>query len=452
MSRRCYLLLAAAALAFAIDTKTAGDLYRKKDWQGLANLTSAAIRKDSKDGWAWYYSGLANDGMGHKDAAVTAYENARHQLPATMLISVVQLLAQDYAALKQQASLAALYHEMEKSHPEIALSLRSQFRDAIGAPAPATAPAPEVSPHTLAALSANIRRTWRADAIAVMVNVKHRANGYEVTTDFYSPSQKSGLMAVQSGANTTNLPAANPNWGTAAIPETFLPLDAAVARASAEGEPGTLDHAFLYRAGNDQGVPVNVVWDLAIDNGGVRGMEIAAYILPKDRFDALLRTAAQGDKGAQLTVARVYASGLTGTPDPGQAFQWCSRAASAGSAEAENVLGQMYQFGRGTRVDIGLALKWYRASANAGFAAGEYNLGLMYEKGIGVARNYIAARDWIVKAARQGLAEAQGELAYVTARANGQARQAKAQADTSHQPVVCRVFQHWNPKYQLCQW
>lgn len=85
--------------------------------------------------------------------------------------AAVQLLAQDYAALKQSAKFAALYREMQKSHPEVAMSLQSQFRDAIGAPAP------EVSPRTLAAL-----------AVPVMMNVKQAGNRDEVTTDFYSPS------------------------------------------------------------------------------------------------------------------------------------------------------------------------------------------------------------------------------------------------------------------------
>jgi tetratricopeptide (TPR) repeat protein len=428
------------------DLKMASALYQKKDWQALSNLASAAVRKDSKDGWAWYYSGLADDGLGRKDAAVAAYEASRNLIPGMMLGSVVQLLAQDYAALHQSAKLVALHQELQKSHPDLAQSLQSQFHDAIAAPA--VEPAPEVSPRTLAALLANVRRTWRPDAIPVQVDVHHAGARFETTADFFSPSQKAGLMVVQSGGNATNLPVASPNWGVAPIPENFLPLDVAVARAPAAGAPGALEHAILYRAGSGQGDAINLVWQLAMQSGMTHAAQIAAFVLPQERFDALLRAAGQGDKDAQFAVSRVYALGLIGSPNAEQAFQWCNRAASKGDVEAEDVLGQMYQFGRGTRVDTAAALKWYQAAANAGFASAEYNLGLMHEMGIGVARNYVAAREWIEKAARQGLPEAQSELAYVAPKANGQARQAQAADD--HHPVQCSPMYHWESFLHMC--
>lgn len=444
------LLLVLPLSAFGMsdaDLKTASALYQKKDWQALSNLASAAVRKNSKDGWALYYSGLADDGLGHKDAAVAAYEGARNLLPAIMLGSVVQLLAQDYAALRQSAKIVALHDELQKSHPDLAQSLQSQFRDVIGAPAAPPAPStPEVSPRTLAALSANVRRTWRPDAIPVQVDVRHQGPAFVITTDFYSPSHKAGLMVVQSAGNTTNLPAPNPNWGVAAIPGNFLPLDAAVARAPAAGAPGTLEHAILYRPAGGQGEPIDLVWQLAMQTNMTNATQIAAYLMPADRFDALLKAAGQGNKDAEFTVSEVYAFGLTGQPNFQLAFQWCGRAASAGNVEAEDVLGQMYQFGRGIRADSANAFKWYQAAAKAGFAPGQYNLGLLYEMGIGVPRDFVTAREWVSKAARQGLPEAQDELAYLTPRAAGQARQAQT---AEHHPQ-CGLLYHWSPFIHMC--
>ena len=109
--------------------------------------------------------------------------------PATMPGAAVQLLAQDYAALKQSAKFAALYREMQKSHPEVAMSLQSQFRDAIGAPAP------EVSPRTLAALAVPGDDEREAG--------RQPRRGHD---GLLFALGKSGLMVVQSEGDTSNLP------------------------------------------------------------------------------------------------------------------------------------------------------------------------------------------------------------------------------------------------------
>jgi predicted TPR repeat methyltransferase len=86
----------------------ASTLNQKHDWQALAALADRAVQRDSKDAWAWYYSGIANDGLGHREVAATAFEKSLSALPAYLQGSAAQLLAQEYAALNEPAKLAAL--------------------------------------------------------------------------------------------------------------------------------------------------------------------------------------------------------------------------------------------------------------------------------------------------------------------------------------------------------
>jgi hypothetical protein len=64
--------------------------------------------------------------------------------------SVITLLGQDYSALRQNDKLVALYHSLQKSHPDLAVSLQSQFHDVLAASPTPAAPMPEISPRTLA--------------------------------------------------------------------------------------------------------------------------------------------------------------------------------------------------------------------------------------------------------------------------------------------------------------
>jgi hypothetical protein len=282
-----------------------------------------------------------------------------------------------------------------------------------------------------------------------MVNISDIGKGFQVVFDFYSPGTKTGLAVVQALGGTNTSTVANPNWGQSAIPATFLPLDAAVARAPQAGAPGTLDHAFLYRTGDGGPEAVDLIWALAMKSDSVRGAAIPAYIMPKDRFDRILGAAEKGDTNSQVLLARVYTLGLTGTQDPVQAFKWCSQSATHANAEAANMLGQMYQFGQGTPPNLELAVHWYQIAANSGFPPGEYNLGLMYESGRGVGQSYIIAQQLIAKAAKQGLGEAMGELPYVTARARGQQQQAQSAA--AKRTTRCQwSFQWYNPAIGMC--
>lgn len=401
----------------------ASQLYQKQDWQGLEALAAPAAQRDPKDGWAWYYSGLANDGLGRRDAAAAAYQKALPYIPAYLQGSATQLLAQDYAALKQPDKLAALIRDTQTRDPQAARSLRMQFPSALPAPPPAALP--EVSPRTLDAATAKVRRTWKTDAIPVQVNVDGQDNSpYRTVYDFYSPSSRTGLSVVQNGSNETALPAEHPQgWSTVAIPAQFLPLSEAVQRLPGPPHP-SIQHAYLLLESGSTSA-VGLSWSIALKASNWDALEVPAYILPKAEFDALNAAAGRGDAKAQYELALVYYRGTAGLPDRAKSAEWLAKSAAQGDAQAENKLGQYYQFGVGVQESPGLAAAWYTKAAKAGFAPGQYNLGLMYERGLGVPRNYVTARHWIDLAARQGLGGAIAELPIVTAAANGQIKRAE---------------------------
>ena len=207
----------------------ASTLNQKRDWQGLGALADRAVQRDSKDSWAWYYSGVANDGLGHKDAAAKAFEKSLSGLPAYLQGSAAQLLAQEYAALNEPAKLTSLISQFEKTNPEVARTLRLQFP---GATPRQTAPVlPEISPRILAEMTANARRSWKPDAIPVQISVEYQDNlPYQAIYSFYSPSARVGLRQMQNGPR---FPADDPRgWSSVAIPLNFVPLAEAVRRVT----------------------------------------------------------------------------------------------------------------------------------------------------------------------------------------------------------------------------
>lgn len=399
----------------------ASELNQKRDWQALANLADAAARRDPNDGWAWYYSGIANDGLGRKSAAAGAFEKSIARLPAYMQGSAAQLLARDYASLNQPAKLAALIGEFEKSNPEVARSLRLQFPGS--ASRPKSPVLPEVSPQTLAEMTANTRRSWKADAIPVQVNIDYQDNlPYRVIYDFYSPSAHVGLRSVQNGPQ---LAADNPRgWSSVAIPKKFVPLSEAVRRVAGREQNPAVQHAWLMV--EDDGVPaVALGWTIALKGDNFGAMDLPAYIMPKSEFDELSAAAERGNALSQYIIAMVYLNDVAGMTDTGKSALWLTKSAMQGNVAAENKLGQFYEYGVGVQRNPGIAVRWYERAAATGFAPAEYNLGLMYETGEGVARDNVTARQWIEKAARQGSSVAMDEMPIVTAAAKGDIRRAE---------------------------
>ena len=421
-----FLVSIAAFAAMTQDQQIqAGKLYQKQDWPALFSLASHAAALDAKDGFAWYYLGLADDGLNRRPDAIDAFQKALLYVPPTLRPGIQQAIAADYVALRQNDKLLALYRELQKSDPQTARAIHNQYPNAIAKTAP-SATLPEVSPQSLAALQSNIRRTWKPDAIAVQIDIKDDGAGLHAIVDFFSPSTKQALSAF----DNQTMALGNSNWNTSGIPSDFLPLAAAVARIPGNPPAAEIDHAYLLRESPDSADASDLTWSIALKRGSVDVAAVPAYIMPKSEYETLLFAANRGEPEAEYRLARVYASGVAGNVDLGKSVEWLNKSAAANFAPAQNRLGQYSEFGVGMPRNPGNAIAWYRKSAAAGFAPGEYNLGLMYERGLGVARDFVTARQWIEKAAKQGLGPAISELPVVIAAANGQIRryeQMKAQ-------------------------
>lgn len=232
----CALATAGPARAVTRDQAQQAVTFQKtQNWHGLAALAAQATRADPKDGWGWYYAGLADDGLGDRAAAAAAYEKALPLIPAMLQDAVVQVLAEDYAALKENAKLLALYHQMQTSNPTLAQSLQSQFPQAIVV----TPPAP-VLPTGLPALAAQAgatARRWQPDAALVMIHVTLPQTGAATTEfDFYSAKTQEGwTLTLSKGAWSPFSVGHAPSWQNKPLPAQFLDLPAALAAAQKGG-------------------------------------------------------------------------------------------------------------------------------------------------------------------------------------------------------------------------
>jgi len=109
--------------------------------------------------------------------------------------------------------------------------------------------------------------------------------------------------------------------------------------------------------------------------------------------------AAQGNVGAQVTLALLYYRGRGVAQDHNEAVKWFRRAADQGDPTAQFYLGVMFAEGQGVPQDYAEAAKWYRLAANRGDAQAQYNLGLAYVEGEGVTPDNVAAHMWFNLAA-----------------------------------------------------
>jgi TPR repeat protein len=392
----------------------------RHDWASLAALAAQAAAADPKDGWAWFYSGLADDGLDKKADAVKAYETALPLLTSYAQQNVIQLLATDYAALGEDAKLVALYQAATKNNPALAMSLRSQFPTQVAKALPSPSPAvlPDISSNTIAALTSGLRQRWQRDAEPVMIQVRFDpgqfgGGTYSWSVDYYSPATRTGLTVLKGPTGASTLPAADPNWGTAAIPDDFLSLAQAVARVPGAGRPDGLQSATLYHLSDDVENVSNLEWDMDVE-GLPLGARVAAYILSKSELARMIAAAQSGNGRSQYNLALAYATGVVDNSFNAKAsLYWLDKAASQGYAQAENKLGQYYQFGLGVGTDPAKAASWYQKATNAGFAPAEFNLGLLYETGLGVHQDWIEADKWITAAAKQGLQAAYAEMTMV---------------------------------------
>jgi uncharacterized protein len=82
------------------------------------------------------------------------------------------------------------------------------------------------------------------------------------------------------------------------------------------------------------------------------------------------------------------------------------RTAEQGNAGAQFNLGVMYNNGQGVPEDYKTAVKWFRLAAEQGQANAQFNLGVMYNNGQGVPQDYIRAHMWWNLAASSGYKDA----------------------------------------------
>jgi TPR repeat protein len=111
-------------------------------------------------------------------------------------------------------------------------------------------------------------------------------------------------------------------------------------------------------------------------------------------FHSDLILANGGNVTSQLSVAKAYYAGTTGTPGKrnyGQAAYFFQAAANQGSAEAQAWLGSMYMHGHGVVRNLTTALNLIQSSANSNNPVGLRFLALMYQGGQGVTRSYAEA-------------------------------------------------------------
>ncbi len=150
---------------------------------------------------------------------------------------------------------------------------------------------------------------------------------------------------------------------------------------------------------------------------------------------ALEYAAKRGVLGAQLKLARLYASGHDVPKDDGKAFFYFSRIADAYAdipssspiakyvGESFVALGQYYVDGipsRSLSPDPGYAAGLFRhAGAYFGSAEAQYQLGRLYLTGTGVEKNPTIAANWLAMAARKQHAAAQAVLGELLWRGDG---------------------------------
>src|SRR5260370_1102532 len=116
-----------------------------------------------------------------------------------------------------------------------------------------------------------------------------------------------------------------------------------------------------------------------------------------------------------------------------QSFEELVRTAEEGDPGAQCYLGGCYQTGQGVQQDYKEAGKWYLLAAEQECAPAQCNLGLCYETGRGVKQNVKEAVKWFCRAAKQGDKTAQHNLGvyYATLEAAEQATTAEGEAAQS---------------------
>ena len=131
----------------------------------------------------------------------------------------------------------------------------------------------------------------------------------------------------------------------------------------------------------------------------------------KQKFQANLARAQQGDSNAQLSVGYAHETGKGIGKNLKQAVLWYRKSAEQRNRIAQRNLGLCYEYGRGVNKDLTQAAAWYRKSADQGYARAQYNIAECFKNGKGVTKDESQAAVWFLKAARQGYLSAQSAVA-----------------------------------------
>ncbi|MGB2604187.1 MAG: tetratricopeptide repeat protein, partial [Candidatus Sulfotelmatobacter sp.] len=127
----------------------------------------------------------------------------------------------------------------------------------------------------------------------------------------------------------------------------------------------------------------------------------AKYRFTESAFAQEVNLAGGGNVAAQLSVAKAYYAGTTGTSDArnySAAVSYFQTASNNGSAEAKAWLGTLYLHGQGVVKSTATALSLIQASASANNPVGLRFLGLMYEGGQGVTQSFATAASYFSQA------------------------------------------------------
>lgn len=412
-------------------------------WNALLRLMQTALRRDSRDGDAWFYAGTAEQYLGHPLAAQMDLKKAERYAPQAL-----RPMLQTMRAQMQRPPIA--------SH--------------------AATGVPPVSSASIQAMTRFVRTHWRTDAVAVLATVQRVAGSYSDSIDFISPSDGQGVILAHSGHTPYLIPVRAPNWGTNPLPARFASLAHAIALARRAGRSGKLERASLWWDSR-RAQAGSLVWDLAFGAMSVPARIVADASVPevvpehavntvrtrsndkrilkgsgmsvqqitsilnarhpgqvqtrvvfgakvarqmhqmektlaeaqrtpsvRAQLDTTYRRQLQhkgraGDVSAEISLAVAYLS-LDEMP---KAFYWTRLAAEHSNRSAENNLGLFYEQGIGVVKNAGKACLWWQRAATADVAAAQLSLGTRcYGPGVGTRSDPALARYWLRRAEQHG--------------------------------------------------
>ena len=302
------LLRAAVATAFILIPPAASAedwnneaiaLQTRGDWNGLRNLADRWTKAEPRNFAAWADLGVAYDFLKRPDQAVAAYERSLELQPQS---SVWMQLSADYHALHQTEKLQALYGRLQKTNPQYAAMLMTQYAQDLH-PAPKGPPQVPSDVPGLASAALKEARQWKPDAALTLIQAEnYSGREFDIALTFVSlkarqvmtmvGSQYGGLISALAG-----------NTSTAPLPDRFIDLPRAVATARQGGMQGPVSRAILcvWHEASRQAVtawvitPANVAVSRVFNIDAVTGASYRASDLfgPMPANDQQLRDAIQ---------------------------------------------------------------------------------------------------------------------------------------------------------------